>query len=68
MKRCKQRPLLLIYPAVNALESVWLYNEDDFQSIAAEYLKLRLVEVARCEKIIAEKVAVLLTQQNVRSE
>jgi porphobilinogen deaminase len=28
--------------------------------IAAEYLQLRQEEVARCEKIIAEKVAVLL--------
>jgi len=68
MKRRKHRPLLLIDiavprdidPAVNALENVYLYNVDDLQSIAAEYLKLRHEEVARCEKIIAEKVASLL--------
>jgi len=68
MKRRKHRPLLLIDiavprdidPAVNALENVYLYNVDDLQSIAADYLKLRQVEVARCEKIIAEKVAALL--------
>jgi len=68
MKRRKHRPLLLIDiavprdidPAVNALENVYLYNVDDLQSIAAEYLKLRQEEVARCEKIIAEKVAALL--------
>jgi len=68
MKRRKNRPLLLIDiavprdidPAVNTLNNVYLYNVDDLQSIAADYLKLRQDEVARCEKIIAEKVAALL--------
>jgi glutamyl-tRNA reductase len=68
MKRRKHRPLLLIDiavprdidPAVNALENIYLYNVDDLQSIADDYLKLRQEEVARCEKIIAEKVAALL--------
>ena len=46
--------------AVNALENVYLYNVDDLQAIAAEYLKLRQEEAARCEKIIADKVAALL--------
>ena len=74
MKRRKNRPLLLIDiavprdidPAVNELDNVYLYNVDDLQSIAADYLNLRKEEVARCEKIIAEKVAALLTQQNLR--
>jgi glutamyl-tRNA reductase len=68
MKRRKQRPLLLIDiavprdidPRVNTLENVYLYNVDDLQGIADEYLKLRREEVARCEKIIAEKVRTLL--------
>jgi len=68
MKRRKHRPLLLIDiavprdidPAVNALDNVYLYNVDDLQSIANDYLKLRQEEVARCEKIIAEKVDALL--------
>jgi glutamyl-tRNA reductase len=68
MKRRKHRPLLLIDiavprdidPAVSDLDNVYLYNVDDLQSIAADYLKLRHDEVARCEKIIAEKVAVLV--------
>ncbi|HEY2328707.1 MAG TPA: glutamyl-tRNA reductase [Verrucomicrobiae bacterium] len=68
MRRRRNRPLLLIDiavprdidPAVNALDNVYLYNVDDLQNIAADYLKLRQEEVARCEKIIAEKVAVLL--------
>ena len=68
MKRRKNRPLLLIDiavprdidPAVNVLDNVYLYNVDDLQSIADDYLKLRQEEVARCEKIIAEKVAALL--------
>jgi len=68
MKRRQHRPLLLIDiavprdidPAVSELDNVYLYNVDDLQGIAAEYLKLRQEEVARCEKIIAEKVAALL--------
>ena len=68
MKRRHNRPLLLIDiavprdidPAVNSLDNVYLYNVDDLQSIAGEYLKLRREETARCEKIIAEKVAALL--------
>jgi glutamyl-tRNA reductase len=68
MKRRRNRPLLLIDiavprdidPAVNVLDNVYLYNVDDLQSIAADYLKLRQEEVAHCEKIIAEKVAALL--------
>jgi len=39
---------------------VYLYNVDDLQSIANDYLNLRKEEVARCEKIIAEKVSTLL--------
>jgi glutamyl-tRNA reductase len=68
MKRRKHRPLLLIDiavprdidPAVNALDNVYLYNVDDLQSIADDYLNLRKEEVARCETIIAGKVAVLM--------
>ena len=47
-------------PTVNTLDNVYLYNVDDLQGIANEYLKLRQEEVARCERIIAEKVAALL--------
>jgi glutamyl-tRNA reductase len=68
MKRRKRRPLLLIDiavprdidPAVSELDNVYLYNVDDLQTIADDYLKLRQEEVARCEKIIAEKVKALL--------
>jgi len=68
MRRRRDRPLLLIDlavprdidPAVNELDNVYLYNVDDLASIAADYLKQRHEEVARCEKIIAEKVAALL--------
>ena len=69
MKRRKHRPLLLIDiavprdidPAVSELDNVYLYNVDDLQSIASDYLNLRKEEVARCEKIIAEKVSALLS-------
>jgi glutamyl-tRNA reductase len=68
MKARKHRPLLLIDiavprdidPAVNFLENVYLYNIDDLQAIAADYLKQRKEEIVRCEAIIAEKVKPLL--------
>ena len=68
MKARKHRPLLLIDiavprdidPAVNFLENVYLYNIDDLQAIADDYLKQRKEEIVRCEEIIAEKVKPLL--------
>ncbi len=68
MKLRRNRPLLLIdiavprdiEPEVNFLENVFLYNIDDLQAIADDYLKLRKEEVARCEKIIREKAEALL--------
>jgi glutamyl-tRNA reductase len=68
MKRRRHRPLLLIDiavprdvdPEVNFLENVYLYNIDDLQTIADDYLKQRQEDIARCEQIIAEKVKVLL--------
>jgi glutamyl-tRNA reductase len=68
MKARRHRPLLLIdiavprdiAPEVNFLENVYLYNIDDLQSIAADYLKQRKEEIARCEEIIADKVKPLL--------
>ena len=69
MKLRRNQPLLLIdiavprdiEPEVNFLENVFLYNIDDLQAIADGYLKQRQKEVARCEKIICEKAAALLT-------
>jgi glutamyl-tRNA reductase len=74
MKARKHRPLLLIdiavprdiAPEVNFLENVYLYNIDDLQSIADDYLKLRKEEIARCEEIIAEKVKPLLEIKNIQ--
>jgi glutamyl-tRNA reductase len=68
MKLRRNRPLLLIDiavprdfdPEVNFLENVYLYNVDDLQSIANDYLRQRQEEIARCEAIIAEKVKPLL--------
>lgn len=63
MKLRKNRPLLLIdiavprdiEPEVNFMEEVYLYNIDDLQAIAADYLRQRQEEIARCEVIIREK-------------
>ena len=68
MKLRRNRPLLLIDiavprdidPDVNFLENVYLYNIDDLQGIADDYLRQRKEEIARCEAIIADKVKALL--------
>jgi glutamyl-tRNA reductase len=68
MKLRRNRPLLLIDiavprnidPEVVFIENVYLYNVDDLQSIADDYLKQRKEEIVRCETIIAEKVKPLL--------
>jgi glutamyl-tRNA reductase len=68
MKLRKNRPLLLIdiavprdiEPEVNFLENVYLYNIDDLQAIASDYLKQRQEEIVRCEAIIREKLKGLL--------
>jgi len=68
MKLRRNRPLLLIdiavprdiEPEVNFLADVYLYNMDDLQTIADDYLKQRKQEVARCEQIIREKAEAVL--------
>jgi glutamyl-tRNA reductase len=74
MKLRRNRPLLLIdlavprdiEPEVNFLEDVYLYNIDDLQAIAGDYLKQRQEEVAQCEKIIREKADALLGRPGAR--
>jgi glutamyl-tRNA reductase len=68
MKLRKNRPLLLvdiavprdIDPEVNMMPNVYLYNIDDLQAIAEDYLKQRKEEIVQCEKIIVEKAKPLL--------
>lgn len=68
MRLRKNRPLLLIDiavprdidPEVNLMDNVYLYNIDDLQTIADESLRRRREEIARCERIIAEKARALL--------
>jgi glutamyl-tRNA reductase len=75
MKLRKNRSLLLIDiavprdidPDVNFLENVFLYNVDDLQSIASDYLKQRQEEIARCELIIRERAASLLPNSSARN-
>ena len=63
MKLRKNRSLLLIdiavprdiEPEVNFMEDVYLFNIDDLQSIANDYLRQRKEEIVRCEQIIREK-------------
>jgi len=68
MKARKNRPLLLIDiavprdidPEVKFLDNVYLYNIDDLQEIADDYLRQRQDEIARCEAVIREKARALL--------
>jgi len=68
MRLRKNRPLLLIdiavprdiEPEVNFLENIYLYNIDDLQAIANDYLVQRKEEVARCEAIIVERARALI--------
>lgn len=68
MKLRRHRPLLLIDiavprdidPAVNQMDNVYLYNVDDLQSIATDYLDQRKEEIAKCEEIIRDKAKPLL--------
>jgi glutamyl-tRNA reductase len=68
MKRRRNRPLLLVDiavprdvdPEVNFIENVYVYNIDDLQAIAADYLRQRQEEVVRCNQIIEEKVRAVL--------
>lgn len=68
MKKRRNRPLLLIDiavprdidPEVNFLDNVYLYNIDDLQSIANDYMKQREEETARCQGIIRAKAKGLL--------
>jgi glutamyl-tRNA reductase len=49
-----------IDPSVNFLDNVYLYNIDDLQAIAGDYLRQRREEIARCEAIIAEKAGAMM--------
>jgi glutamyl-tRNA reductase len=73
MKSRRDRPLLLIdiavprdiEPEVNQLEGVYLYNIDDLQGIAQDYLQRRQAEALRCEQIIRGRAEALLKQNGV---
>ena len=47
-------------PEVNFMENVFLYNVDDLQAIADDYMERRKQEIAQCEQIIRERAAGLL--------
>jgi glutamyl-tRNA reductase len=76
MKLRKNRPLLLIDiavprdidPAVNFMENIFLYNIDDLQTIADDYLKQRKEEIERCEKIILEKAEGLFGKPGLQGD
>ncbi len=76
MKLRRNRPLLLIDiavprdidPEVNHLDNVYLYNVDDLQTIADDYLGQRKDEIAKCEAIIEEKARAVVGRDVVREQ
>ena len=42
------------------MEDVYLYNIDDLQAIADDYLRLRQEEIAKCELIVDAKMRELI--------
>lgn len=72
VKHRRGEPVLLIDiavprdidPQVNLMEDVFLYNIDDLQAIATDYLKQRQDEIARCNEIIREKAHALSPRGN----
>lgn len=68
MKARRNRPLLLIDiavprdidPEVNLLNQVYLFNIDDLQQMANDYMQQRREEIAKCETIIQERARALL--------
>ena len=74
MKARKNRPLLLIDiavprdidPEARFLENVYLYNIDDLQEIADDYLRQRQDEIARCQAVIRDKARALLLSAPAR--
>jgi glutamyl-tRNA reductase len=76
MKLRRNRPLLLIDiavprdvdPEVNLMANVFVYNIDDLQTIADDYLRQRKEEIVRCEQIIREKAEALLGRHGPQGE
>ena len=64
LKQRGNRPLLIIDiavprdvdPACNQIENVYVYNIDDLQTIASQYLNQRKADVTNCEKLIIENL------------
>ncbi len=44
------------------MANVFLYNIDDLQTIANDYLEQRRSEIARCEQIIEHKAQTLIVR------
>jgi glutamyl-tRNA reductase len=70
MRARRNRPLFLIdiavprdiEPAVQQLDSVYLYNIDDLQAIVRQNVGLREQDLATAQAIIAQRAAALLTK------
>jgi len=68
--RRRNRPLFLIDIAVprdidadvEQLDNVYLYNVDHLEAIVRENLKLRQQELTRCQAILGERTAALMTR------
>ena len=76
LKQRGNRPLLIVDIAVprdidpdcNQVENVYVYNIDDLQTIARQYLNQRKSDLANCEKLITKKRDELLKDLNPHKE
>jgi glutamyl-tRNA reductase len=72
METRRHKPLVLIDiavprdidPAVQKLENAFLYNIDDLEEIVRENVLLRAQELARCQEIVDQQTAELMTKLN----
>ena len=76
MRRRKNLPLFLIDIAVprnidadaESLESVYLYNIDDLQTLVSENLRSRQQDTAKCEQIIHARASALIARLGLEIE
>ena len=75
VKARRFRPLFLVdlslprnvEPSANELESVYVYDLDDLERVAAQNRTLRHAQIARAEEILEEELRVLLAQAHERN-
>ncbi|HUJ28993.1 MAG TPA: glutamyl-tRNA reductase [Myxococcales bacterium] len=74
IKARRYRPLFLVdislprnvEPAVNEIDSVYLYDLDDLERVAAQNRELRAAQVSKAEEIVLDELRTFLAKANER--